>query len=499
MKGVAPLDVIYARKSLDKEQRNSIEMQVTLGRNRAKAMGRFISKVYIDSGISARSIDMYHRHDLCQLIEDIKKGLVKRIYVYKRDRFARRAVEYLKIYQLIIEYNVEVIFTCTEEPPIMKGDIGKFIEFIFAGQLENEGNLIVTRIIETQKASFLMGKWVGTLPYGFFYEKGQVEQKEDEVNNIKYIFANYAEDVPVAAITEKLNSDNNNLYKGRPWKDKDINSIIENPTYMGIRSFYGGELVKEFEFLKIVKPEIWEKAQQRRKRERESRNRQITNSKVQIKEKPLLLGKIICAECGQIYGIKTRYLKEGQVFYYCCDKKENHFDSKARFIKKDIIEEFVVKETANYFNTIKIYNLNEYVNASINNIRTALSKKLCVNDKDLEIQKRRLSKRIEKYISDTNNKSKKEEEEISYIKQQINILKEKETRIKTKAEQINDLFDHVVLSLKIFADESIINSLSYSDLGKLINSIVEQVVIDDSLIDIKFKYPFIFKGVVVNW
>lgn len=77
---------IYARVA--NNQNNGLAMQIADVEKNAKQVGDVNCKIYseVASGISR---NRQERKELYRLMEDVKSGLIKRIYVKCRDRFAR--------------------------------------------------------------------------------------------------------------------------------------------------------------------------------------------------------------------------------------------------------------------------------------------------------------------------------------------------------------------------------------------------------------------------
>lgn len=73
-----------------------------------------------DHDVSATKLAMDERKGLKKLIALIKAKKVKKLIVYKRDRLARNFYEYAELAKLFIEYDVEVIFTASNEAPFMR-------------------------------------------------------------------------------------------------------------------------------------------------------------------------------------------------------------------------------------------------------------------------------------------------------------------------------------------------------------------------------------------
>ena len=76
------MNAIYARQSIEKRDSMSIEGQIKLCRRLAGDD----AKVYSDKGYSGKNIK---RPAFTALIEAVRSGAVKKIFVYRLDRFSR--------------------------------------------------------------------------------------------------------------------------------------------------------------------------------------------------------------------------------------------------------------------------------------------------------------------------------------------------------------------------------------------------------------------------
>lgn len=107
------------------------------------------SIIYLcDKDVSANKLKIHQRPKLSELIRLIKEGKVKKVIVYKRDRLARNFYEFVEIIQLFIHYDVEVIYTSSNEPPF-KNKLALEAFYGMFGQME--GQNIRTRTSDTQK------------------------------------------------------------------------------------------------------------------------------------------------------------------------------------------------------------------------------------------------------------------------------------------------------------------------------------------------------------
>lgn len=76
------IDAIYGRQSVDRKDSISIENQIEFCKYELRG-GSF--KEYADKGYSGKNTD---RPKFQELLADIKRGLIKRVVVYKLDRSA---------------------------------------------------------------------------------------------------------------------------------------------------------------------------------------------------------------------------------------------------------------------------------------------------------------------------------------------------------------------------------------------------------------------------
>lgn len=101
-----------------------------------------------DYDVSATKLKMKERPKLMELIRLIQEGKVKKVVAYKRDRFARNFYEFVDITRIFIKYNVEVIYTASNEPPF-RNKLALEAFYGMFGQMEGEN--IRTRTSDTRK------------------------------------------------------------------------------------------------------------------------------------------------------------------------------------------------------------------------------------------------------------------------------------------------------------------------------------------------------------
>lgn len=140
-----------------------------------------------DYDVSATKLKMKERPKLMELIRLIQEGKVKKVVAYKRDRFARNFYEFVDITRIFIKYNVEVIYTASNEPAF-RDKLALETFYGMFGQMEGEN--IRTRTSDTRKQypSSIFG-------YKRIKEENQVyfvvnEEKRDSIVSLFTKFSN---------------------------------------------------------------------------------------------------------------------------------------------------------------------------------------------------------------------------------------------------------------------------------------------------------------------
>lgn len=170
------MDAIYARQSIDKKDSLSIETQLSF----AKSMAIGEPELYIDRGISGK--DVVHRPEFLRLLNDIKKGTINRILVYKLDRFTRSLLDFTNTWEYLSKYKVE--FISVTENFDTSTPIGKAMIFIMAVFAQMEREQISKRVYDNYYDRIELGRWPGgPAPYG--YSNTTITQGDQKVSSLK--------------------------------------------------------------------------------------------------------------------------------------------------------------------------------------------------------------------------------------------------------------------------------------------------------------------------
>lgn len=227
-------NALYSRQSIDKLDSISIESQIDFCKCEARGEN---CKEYIDRGFSGKDTN---RPNFERMVEDIKKGYIKKVIVYKLDRISRSILDFCNMMELFQKYNVEFV-SCTEKfdtsTPIGRAMLNICIVF---AQLERE--TIQKRIADAyasrSKRGFYMG---GRTPYGFTLEKTIIDgintskyvEVPEEAKQLRLMYSIYSK--PLATLGDILRYFKENNIKhlrGKIWNTARLSEMLRNPVYV---------------------------------------------------------------------------------------------------------------------------------------------------------------------------------------------------------------------------------------------------------------------------
>lgn len=315
----------------------------------AKFRGFQICAEYTDAGYSGKNIA--GRGQFQKMLEDIekKKNDVQYVLVFKLSRFGRNAADVLNSLQFMQDYGVNLI--CVEDHIDSSADSGKLMISVMSAiaEIERENILVQTMAGRRQKAC--SGGWNGGFaPYGYALQDGRLIIVEDEAQIIREVYHLYlSTNKGLTYIAKELNK----LFVKKVKKPGETNKFtthfvkraIDNPVYCG-KLVYGRTVNEKIEGKRneyhritqkdgskivvangmhepIVPEDIWELAHKRR----------LDNANLLEKTEKdhfyLLAGLLRCPNCGtKMYGKQNgrKYRKDGTLcnpsYSYIC---RSHF------------------------------------------------------------------------------------------------------------------------------------------------------------------------------
>ncbi len=225
---------IYARQSVDKKDSISIDSQIEFCK-REVPEGEKI-KVYKDKGYSGKNID---RPSFQQLLEDIKKGNITKIVIYRLDRMSRSLLDFAGLVETFNEYGVEFV-SSTEKfdtsTPIGRAMLS--IIMVFA-QLEREtiAGRIKDNYYERGKKGMFLG---GNVPFGYDLSPHTIDGiktnklvPNSNAETVRKMYELYANgNLSLGQISKLLTEEGSLSLYDKPWDSAKISRTMKNPVYV---------------------------------------------------------------------------------------------------------------------------------------------------------------------------------------------------------------------------------------------------------------------------
>ncbi|MAO23369.1 MAG: resolvase [Phycisphaerae bacterium] len=280
---------VYTRKSNEEGLDlafNSLDAQLEAGFDYIKSQKHegweAVKTIYSDGGFSGGTMK---RPGLTQLLDDIDKGRIDVVVVYKVDRLSRSLSDFAKMMELFDEKQVSFVSvtqqfnTSTSMGRLTMNMLLSFAQF----EREVSGERIRDKIAATKKKGYWVG---GTPPLGYRLQR-EDESKgifiiPREAELIRAIFTGYAEHQSLVEVATELNehgyttkrwtSKNGRVHGGKPLTTKYIHGILTNRLYIGkiTHSRNGKTDVYEGLHQPIIDQETWDAAHQIMKKQEKS-------------------------------------------------------------------------------------------------------------------------------------------------------------------------------------------------------------------------------------
>ena len=307
----------YARVSTDdEEQQTSYEAQVDYYTRyiQSKPEWEFV-EVYTDEGISATNTKK--RDGFNRMIGDALAGRIDLIVTKSVSRFARNTVDTLTTIRKLKEKGVGVIF---EKENIDTLDSkGELLITIMSSLAQEESRSISENVTWGQRKRFSDGKV--TMPYKHFLgyarnDDGTPRVVESEAKIVRMIYAMFLDGQTPSGLASYLTEHGIPTPAGKKtWQSSTVESILTNEKYKGDarlqKSFTVDFLNKKMKrnegevpsyYVRnshpaIVTAEVYDMVQHELQRRRESGRKHRGDT--------CYSGKIICGDCGGVYGSKV--------------------------------------------------------------------------------------------------------------------------------------------------------------------------------------------------
>ena len=464
--------VIYARYSSDKQTEQTIENQIRICTEYANSNEMSIVGVYADQGKSGRDDN---RPEFQKMLHDSKLQKFDTIIVYMLDRFMRNTYLAMTTEHQLQEYGVELISVCE---PFFKDEFGisNVMKYLVSWKADEFSRTLSRRMKDAHKNVLLKGNFVGGgIPLGYKVENKKIVIDESSAEIVRYLFEQYSQGTQKQVILANVKR----LY-GRTIHQNSLSYFLRNRKYIGITEYAGEEYTSVHPA--IVDKILFEKVQKMLK------TRQAKPASGTAKEKYLLQGKIFCLDCGSPMICESGKSHTGTMhYYYACAKRKKEHACARRNVRRDLIEDKVIKITEKYVFEKKY--INKYIDVLLEKYNRDYDTEHYLESlsKQLKTAEARLTKLTESYIDAPRGsllaqkiklETQKLEPQIFELRELINVTKN-QIQSKITKKQLLEFFDDLQKNSK---------SSNYAE--ELVDLFVDKVFLDscnDIIITYKFK------------
>lgn len=222
---------------------------------------------YIDEGLSAKTTN---RTQFQRMLRDIEIGRIDGVMFTELSRFSRSLKDFLNIFEFVTEHNCDLICLKTEiDTTSPYSALVTKILMVFA-EFEREMTAERTRqnAYERAKRGLHTG---GRVSLGYKRDpikKGHLLIEAEEARVVKEIFKMFCGSKTQTEILRKIKTEYCHIKKLRSAHISTINNVLNNKSYLGIKTIYPGTSKEEEvkgEWSAMITPKAFQKAQRKLK------------------------------------------------------------------------------------------------------------------------------------------------------------------------------------------------------------------------------------------
>lgn len=292
---------VYVRKSTEK----GLELEFNSLHNQEESCRSYILsqafnnweyyKTYTDGGISGGTME---RPALKQMLEDIRKGLIQTVVVYKVDRLSRSIMDFHNMMKEFDKYGCS--FVSITQAFDTSTSMGKLTLNMLLSFAQFEREVSSERVRDKIRASKAKGLWTGgTLKLGYDLIDKKLVINEAEAEQVRYLFESYLKCGSLSEL-EQIAESKQITHKqwitakgitkgGKPLKSSALHRLLHEKLYLGmIENKRTGEAYKG-QHEAIISKELWEAVHKKLK------ENDVSGNHTRSKNDNLLTGKLFDA------------------------------------------------------------------------------------------------------------------------------------------------------------------------------------------------------------
>lgn len=490
--------VIYIRFSSKQQQDSfSIEYQQEECLNYLEKKGYKFIKSYIDEAKTGKRTA--GREALEEMLFDASRNKFDKIIVFSFSRSFRNTRDALNTNHELMEKH-GIAIESVIEPIDLTSPHGKFSGTNLFAMHELQSDIIAAHVKSGMLIAAKQGYYLGgPIPFGYsLYETGELTRgkprkkfciNEEEAKIVQMFFKMYLDGFTLGYIAQELIKMNIKGRTGQYISSNTLGKMIRNPFYIGTREYGNDENGKPYlienSVPAIIDIETWNAMQVKNKQ----------NDVVNPRKKHrlyALTGKIECACCNNKYvGLykKDNRPHKKSYAYYTCRQKKNYGLCHAQNVRKDLLEEYCIKQIKKHILTPdKIKLIASYIVSQTDSTPMLVQEDLDNTNK----RKRKVLEIIKKMKRDLYEMDEAEqeaqEELIAEYSRELNTLNEKLARLESIESSV--ISEEMVID---FLNECALN-IDSSDLHivkSVFDKLIEKIIIHDDKIELfLIVFPF---------
>lgn len=294
-----------------------------------------LAGIYADEGISGTNVKK--REEFKRLIADCEAHKIDVVITKSISRFARNTQDCLENYRKLKNLGVTLIF---EKENINSADTtGELLLTILSSLAQDESRNISENCKWGIRSKFQKGiPHINTHKFMGYDKKpnGRLEINPEEAKIVKRIYKEFMEGFNCGAIAARLNEEGIPGVSGKPkWLRVTIEGMLQNEKYMGdslLQKTYTADFLTRRQvrnegeiaqyYVKdshpgIIPKDEWDAVQlEFTRREAYKKAHRLTHYGYGSEMRPFSM-KVICGDCGAIYGRKQMLGKKGETYWQC--------------------------------------------------------------------------------------------------------------------------------------------------------------------------------------
>lgn len=299
------------------------------------------------------------REALEQMLFDAGRKKFDKIIVFSFSRSFRNTRDALNVnHDLMSKHGI--VIESVIEPIDMSSPHGKFSGTNLFAMHELQSDILAAHVKSGMYIAAKQGYFLGgiiNLGYSTYetgeFSRGKPRKKycvnEEEAEVVRWIFKAYADGFSLQYIVDQLIKRGFRGRSGDFMSFQGISRILRNEFFIGVRKYN----IKGYDPIyienavpAIIDMQTWNAVQDRNKLNMDHPRR--TAPRRNKKRMYGLTGKITCGNCGKHFagehkGEKKSKNIEGYSYYSCCSRR-NHRTCNVRNIRKDILEDYCIKQ-----------------------------------------------------------------------------------------------------------------------------------------------------------